>query len=102
MLSRGILIYTQHETSWIGNMFLSIKTYMKTITIPLTSEISISLQEIVTSSPLGNSVGVMHDPVATELPLSYFLPHGFCLPTVTIASTYMPLGFSATLLPASV
>lgn len=69
VLSRGIAIYTQCETSRLDGeqMFLPIKIYMKTINVPLTNEISRNLWEIVKSSPLGNSAGVMHDPVATVL-----------------------------------
>lgn len=48
-------------------MFPTIKTYMKTVNLPLTSEMSRGLQEIMKSSPLGNSAGAMHDPVANAL-----------------------------------
>lgn len=69
MLSQGVLVYTLHETSQLDEeqMFLPVKIYMKNINVPLISEISRSFRETVTSSPLGNSAGVIHNPGATEL-----------------------------------
>ena len=60
-------LYPKHH-GWMGNRCsCPLKIYMKTTNSPLTGEINRSLQKIVKSSLLGNSVRVMHDPMATGI-----------------------------------